>query len=63
MRLTQLTKRPHSLLTCPDPLLGQVLLLPNFVACVMHEVRSVDGFDTIELVEQVTREMNRWTGK
>jgi hypothetical protein len=32
---------------------GQVLLLPNFTMCVTREMRSVDGYDTIELLEQV----------
>jgi hypothetical protein len=32
---------------------GQVLLLPNFTMCVTHEIHHVDGFDTIELLEQV----------
>ncbi len=32
---------------------GQVLLMPNFTVCVTREMRCVDGFDTIELLEQV----------
>jgi hypothetical protein len=32
---------------------GQVLLLPNFTTCVTREMRSLDGFDTIDLLEQV----------
>ena len=30
----------------------QVLLLPNFAVCVTREMRPVDGFDTIDLLEQ-----------
>ena len=38
---------------------GQVLLLPNFTMCVTSEMRSVDGFDTIELLEQVDAALAR----
>jgi hypothetical protein len=35
----------------------QVLLLPNFTTCVTHEIYvSDDGFDTIDLLEQVGKE-------
>ncbi len=34
-----------------------MLLLPNFTMCVTHEVyASDDGFDTIDLLEQVGEE-------
>ena len=32
---------------------GQVVLLRNLSVCVTREMRRVDGFDTVELLEQV----------
>ncbi len=30
-----------------------MVLLPNFGACVTREMRLVDGYDTVDLLEQV----------
>ena len=38
---------------------GQVLLLPNFALCVTRELRPLDGFGTIELLEQAAARASR----